>query len=159
MNPVPTIRAGQVTAFFLYDVAEAIDLQRVRALIGGTVAARLNPKPTTPPYVQYQQPPLAADGDVVGVTEIGGFRVRFKIFDYGVISVALTAAVPPTWEELLKRGLEWQEDPKLPLETEGFCRRLVTQLRPALTAARDAFVAEDYFVFAVTGLSLSLIHI
>ena len=153
MNPVPTIRAGQVTAFFLYDVAEAIDLQRVRALIGGTVAARLNPKPTTPPYVQYQQPPLAADGDVVGVTEIGGFRVRFKIFDYGVISVALTAAVPPTWEELLKRGLEWQEDPKLPLETEGFCRRLVTQLRPALTAARDAFVAEDYFVFAVTGLS------
>ena len=155
MNAAPTIHAGHVTAFFLYDVAEAVDLQRVPALIGGTVAARLSPKPATPPYVQYQQPPLLADGDVVGLREIAGFRLRFKIFDYGVISLALTAPLPPTWEELLRSGLEWQEDPRLPADTEAFCRRLVAQLRPALTAPRDAFVTEDYFVFAVTALDRS----
>jgi hypothetical protein len=149
---MPTIRAGHVTAFFLYDVAEAIDLQRVRGLIGGAVTARLSPKPATPPYIQYQQPPLAVDGEVVGMKEIAGFRVRFKIFDYGVISVALTAALPPTWEELLARGLEWQEDQLLPLETEAFCRRLLEQLRPALTAPRDALITEDYVVFGVTAL-------
>lgn len=149
---MPTIRAGGVTAFFLYDVAEAIDLQRVRNLIGSVVAARLSPKPATPPYVQYQQPPLAVDGEAVGMREIAGFRVRFKIFDYGVISVALTASLPATWEELLARGLEWQDDPLLPLETEAFCRRLLEQLRPALTAPRDALITEDYLVFAVTAL-------
>jgi hypothetical protein len=149
---MPTIRAGQVTAYFLYDVAEAIDLQRVRDLIGDVVAARLSPKPATPPYVQYQQPPLAVDGEVVGMREIGGFRVRFKIFDYGVISIALTSALPATWEELLARGLQWQEHPQLSVETEAFCRRLMEQLRPALTAARDALVTEDYFVFAITAL-------
>jgi hypothetical protein len=147
-----SIRAGQVTAYFLYDVAEAIDLQQVRSLIGDVVAARLSPKPATPPYVQYQQPPLAADGDVVGMREIAGFRVRFKIFDYGVISVALTASLPASWEELLVRGLEWQEDPRLLVETEAFCRRLMQQLRSAMTAPREAFLMEDYFVFAVTGL-------
>jgi hypothetical protein len=146
------IRAGHVTAYFLYDVAEAIDLQRVRGLIGDVVAARLSPKPATPPYVQYQQPPLAVDGDAVGMREIAGFRVRFKMFDYGVISVALTAAVPDTWEELLTRGLEWQDAPALTVETEAFCRRLMEQLRSALTAPREALVTEDYFVFAVTAL-------
>jgi hypothetical protein len=149
---MPIIRSGQVTAFFLYDVAEGIDLQRVRGLVGGAVSARLNPKPTTPPYVQYQQPPLAVDGDAVGMPGVDGFRARFKIFDYGVISVAFTAPIPPSWEELLTRGLKWQDDPLLTLDAEASCRRLIEQLRPAMTSARDTFVTEDYVVFAATAV-------
>ena len=149
---MPTIRAGHVTAFFLYDVAEAIDLPRVRSLIGGAVSARLNPKPTTPPYVQYQQAPLAIDGDAVGMPELDGFRVRFKIFDYGVISVALTVPIPSTWDELLTRGLQWLDDPRLAADVEAFCRRLMQQLNPAFTAPRERLVTEDYVVFAATAL-------
>ena len=77
--------SGTVHAFFLYDVAEAIDLAAVQRLVGSTVQTRLAPKPTTPPYVQYQQPPVAIDGHVVGMADNGGFQVRFKVFDYGVM--------------------------------------------------------------------------
>jgi len=148
---MPVIRSGHVTAFFLYDVAEAVDLQRVRGLVGGAVTARLSPKPTTPPYIQYQQPPLSVDGDAVNMPGADGFRARFKIFDYGVISVALTAPIPTTWDELLVRGLKWQEDPLLSLDAEAFCRRLIEQLKPAMTAPRDRLVTEDYLVFSLTG--------
>lgn len=147
-----TLRAGHVIAFFLYDVAEAIDLQRVRSLIGGTVTARLNPKSPVPAYVQYQQPPVAVDGEIVEMPALQGFRVRFKMFDYGVISVALTRSIPTTWPELLSRGLEWHDNPKLTAESEAFCRRLIDRLRPALTAPRDQLVTEDYLVFAATDL-------
>jgi hypothetical protein len=147
-----TIRSGHVTAFFLFDVADAIDLPRVSQLIGGTVASRLNPKPTTPAYIQYQQPPLAVDGDAVGMPGVDGFRSRFKIFDYGVISVALTAPIPSSWDELLTRGLKWQDDQLLALDAEAFCRRLIEQLRPAITTARERLVTEDYLVFSATGL-------
>ena len=147
-----TIRSGHVTAFFLYDVAEAIDLQRVRTLIGGTVTARLSPKPTTPPYVQYQQPPVNVGGDIIDMPELNGFRVRFKMFDYGVISVALVRPIPETWPELLARGLEWQDDPKLSTDAEAFCRRLIDRMRPAMTSPRAEFVAEDYLVFTATDL-------
>ena len=82
--------SGHITAFFLFDVAEAIDLGRVQRELGAGVAARLAPKPTTPPYVQYRQPPIAIDGHVVAMPDADGFSVRFKAFDYGVISVALT---------------------------------------------------------------------
>jgi hypothetical protein len=146
-----SIPAGHVTIFFLYDVAEAIDLHRVRGLIGGTVTARPSLKPT-PPYVQYQQPPVAVDGDAVDMPQLNGFRVRFKVFDYGVISIALARPIPPTWSELLARGLEWHEDARLSMDAEAFCRRLVDRLRAAMTAPRDQFVAEDYLVFTATDL-------
>jgi hypothetical protein len=59
--------AGQVVAFYLFDVAERIDLARVPALIGSAgVPARLSPKPGTPAYVQYEIPPLSFDADALG---------------------------------------------------------------------------------------------
>src|SRR5688572_20173224 len=146
------IRSGQGTAFFLFDVAEAIHLDRVRGLIGPTSEARLVPKSSTPPYVQYQQPPLSVGGEALGMPELSGFRARFKIFDYGVISVALSRPLASTWPELVQQGLQWQEDATLAAETEARCRELVARLGPAMTAPRTRFVAEDYFVFAVTAL-------
>jgi hypothetical protein len=148
------IRSGSLTAFFLFDVGEAINLDRVRAEIGPASEVRLAPKSSTPPYVQYQQPPLAIDGGVLG-PELGGFRVRFKVFDYGVISVAFSEPLPHTWQELLARGLQCQEDGRLAGEAERRCRELLGRLAPAVTAARQHYLAEDYFVFAVTALDAS----
>jgi len=97
--------SGHITAFFLFDVAEAIDLARVQRDLGTGVAARLAPKPTTPPYVQYRQPPITFDGSAVAMPETDGFAVRFKVFDYGVFSVALTRHVEGTWADWVTFGL------------------------------------------------------
>jgi len=86
---------GYVTAFFLFDVSDAIDLPGVRAAVGPTVETRrLATRPPTPTYLQYQQPPLALDGSVIGAGEVENCRVRFEAFDYGVVSVALTQGLP-----------------------------------------------------------------
>ena len=142
--------SGTVHAFFLYDVAEAIDLAGVQRIVGSAVQTRLAPKPTTPPYVQYQQPPVAIDGQLVDMPEHDGFHARFKVFDYGVISVSLTRPLPPTWEQLLEEGLGWYENPGLSAAAERFCRTLLQRLEPAVTRPRPDFLAEDYLVFAVT---------
>jgi hypothetical protein len=146
---MPDNLAGQVTALFLYEAAEVIDLAAVARLIAPTAQARLSPKATTPSYVQYREPPLTIDGEAVGIPDAMGFRVRFKLYDYGVISVALMRALPPTWPELIERSLAWQEDPRLAAAAESFCRDLVKRLSSAMTAPRSELVAEDYFVFAL----------
>ena len=65
------IRSGQTVAFYLFDVADTIDLQRVPGLVGGPATeARLAPKPATPAYVQYDKPPLSFDGSAVGIQEL-----------------------------------------------------------------------------------------
>ena len=144
------IVSGHVTAFFLYDAAEAIDLSKVATLIGGTSRVRLTPKTTTPSYVQYEQPPLTVEGAALGLPEALGFNVGFKLFDYGVVSVALTRPLPGTWPALVDCGLALQDDPHLGSTCESLCRDLVARLRPAMTSPRDDFVTEDYFVFSIT---------
>jgi len=143
---------GQVTAFFLYDAADAIDLQAVPTLVGGTTRVRLTTKTATPPYVQYEQPPVTIDGSAIGLPEVLGFNVRFKLFDYGVISIALTRALPPTWDELVEAALAWQDDPKLGVACESLCRDLITRLQSAMTSPRTNLVTEDYFLFSINEL-------
>ena len=142
--------SGHITAFFLFDVAEAIDLGRVQRELGAGQATRLVPKPTTPPYVQYRQPPITIDGQAVDMPQSDAFSVRFKVFDYGVISVALVRAVSGTWSEWLGWGLACHENAALPRNAERLARALVQRIGPAITRPREDFLAEDYLVFTVT---------
>lgn len=144
--------SGHITAFFLFDVAEAIDLGRLRQELGAGVAARLAPKPTTPPYVQYRQPPITIDGHVIDLPEADGFSVRFKAFDYGVISVALTRPVSGTWDEWVAWGRNCYENTALPRAAEHLARTLVSRVASAITRLRPDFLAEDYLVFTATQL-------
>jgi hypothetical protein len=140
---------GHVTAFFLFDVSNAIDLQRLRSEIDASVSTRLATKPATPTYLQYQQPPLTLDGAVIGAGEVNGCRVRFKAFDYGVISVALTHALPDTWDQLMTVGPQWQDNPRLAEHAERLCRDLVTRISAAVSARHEPALSEDYVVFTI----------
>ena len=142
--------SGHITAFFLFDVADAIDLARVQRDLGAGVAARLAPKPTTPPYVQYRQPPIALDGSAVAMPETDGFNVRFKVFDYGVISVALTRNAAGTWTDWLTQGLACLENAALPRNAERLARALADRIGGAIAKPRKEYLAEDYFIFTVT---------
>lgn len=141
-------------AFYLFDVAESADLTRVSALIGGPATpARLAPKPATPAYVQYDKPPLSFDGEAVGFVEVAGFRVRLRVYDYGVISVALQQRFAGSWRELVVRAQALIENADLERGAERVCRAVAERLSPALQNARERFLSEDYMVFSVTALA------
>jgi hypothetical protein len=143
--------SGHITAFFLFDVADAIDLAGVQRELGG-VKSRLAPKPTTPPYVQYRQPPITIEGHIIDMAEAAGFSVRFKAFDYGVISVALTRPVSGTWDEWVTLGRACYENAALPKAAEHLARTLVRRIATAITKLRPDLLAEDYVVFTATQL-------
>ena len=152
-TPSTYIRSAQVVAFYLFDVADAIDLDAVPALIGGqAVVAKLAPKPATPPYVQYERPPLSFDGDAVGVSHVDGFRARIRLYDYGVISVALSGPFAGDWADLVGLGQSLIENDDLELHAEQLCRRVMSRLQPALARARPTILSEDYLVVAVSEL-------
>jgi hypothetical protein len=99
---VSAIRSGQIVLFYLFDIADTIELSAVSGLIGGpTVEARFAPKQVTPAYVQYEKPPLSFDGDAVGVTDVDGFHPRIRLYDYGIVSVALSRPFSGEWSDLV----------------------------------------------------------
>lgn len=147
------IEAGQVVLFYLFDVAETADLQALPGLVGGpAVPARLAPKPSTPPYVQYDKPPVAFDGEAMGMGEVDGFRVRVRVYDYGVVSVGLIRPFQGAWHELVALSETFVENPDLEAHAERLCRVVTDRLGPALRGLRSSYLTEDYLVFAVNKL-------
>ncbi len=144
---------GQIFALYLFDVAEAINLQTAAADIGGAVRAKFAAKPATPAYVQYQQPPLVFEGAAVDVPALDGFRVGFKLFDYGVISLRLTRDFDGTWPELANLSNTLVENEALERHAEQACRSVALRLQNAMTAPRTTALTEDYLVIALNELS------
>lgn len=146
------IRSAQLVLFYLFDVAETADLQAIPRLIGGpTFPAHLAPKPATPPYIQYEKPPVSFDADTLGL-EARGFRVRFRVYDYGVISVAMTRPFAGSWGELVEVGQTLVESDECEQHAERLCRTVADRLRPALQDVRNTYLSEDYLVYCVSEL-------
>lgn len=143
---------GQVTAFFLFDVAEGANLDAVRGLLGGAgQTARLSVRPAIPSYVRYTDPPVQVDADALGLEAIEGFQARFKVYDYGVVSLSLSRPFSGSWADLVALPQSIAAS-RLDARAEEYCRYAAERLRPALQQPRAEFLSEDYFVYGVTAL-------
>jgi hypothetical protein len=149
---VERIRAGQIFALYLFDVAEAIDLAAASSLVGGSTRARLEPKGPTPAYLQYQQPPLLFEGSAVEQATLEGFQTAFRVFDYGVISLRLSKPFFGTWSDLSATAQTLVENEALERQAELACRSLSERLGRSVTKPRQTLLSEDYLVFAVNEL-------
>jgi hypothetical protein len=147
---VSEIRAAEIVLFYLFDIAETIDLAIIPRVVGASAqTARLTVKSPTPAYVQYDKPPVSFDGELVGVGEIEGFSVRLRAYDYGVVSIGMRRDFRGSWNELVELGQTLVENEELEQRAEQACRAVVERLRPALRGYREQFLSEDYLVYAV----------
>ena len=150
---MPGIRSGFVTALYLFDVAEAIDLHAVKARLGAHASvATLEDKSAGPSRMRYIQPPVVAAGESLGCKQLDGFNVRVKFYDYGVVSLTLTKTFAGSWAELVGLGQTLIESEPLEQHAAEACQRIVSTMAEALRGRRSAFLDEDYLVFAVTSL-------
>jgi hypothetical protein len=143
------IRSATIAALYLFDVAEQIDLARLRDALGGGAAARLSSKSAQPANLRYQVPPLVFEGDAAGLPPIEGFHARLKFFDYGVVSLALVRPFTGTWDELVAASQRYIENAKLEDAAEQAVRQTVERCSAAMTNARQSFLTEDYLIVAV----------
>jgi hypothetical protein len=151
---VSDISAGTLVVFYLFEVADAIDLPAIPALIGGAPEpARLAPKPATPGYVQYDRPPQSFDGEILGVPDIAGFRIRLRLYDYGILSVGLSRPFEGSWADLPSLGQTVTDNAELERRAGKLCRTVLDRVDRALKGRRAQLLTEDYVVFAVSELA------
>ena len=99
---MPAITSATVTAFYLFDIAEQIDLVAPRGAIGGGATRRAwSPIRGALLAAIHDAPPLAVDGDMLDIHDVDGFKLRAKFFDYGVLSLGLTRPFAGEWPELI----------------------------------------------------------
>ena len=147
------IAAGMVHAFYLFDVAQSIDLEHLRTALGSAAQrAALQDKAAGPPRVRYIQPPVIVDGEAVGIGELDGFRVRVKFYDYGVVSLMLSRPYAGDWPGLVGLGQDLIESEPLEQHASEACRVVVERVGSSLTGLRPTFLDEDYLAFVVNAL-------
>lgn len=147
---VPDITAGSIHAFYLFDVAQAIDLARLRQILGPqATSATLQDKTAGLSKVRYFVPPVMADADAMQLGDVDGFRPRLKWYDYGVVSVMLSRPFVGSWAELTAQGHELIESEPLERKATALCRDIVERIRAALVDPRESLLSEDYLVFVV----------
>jgi len=150
------IRSGTIAALYVFDVAEQIDLARVRERLGGGAAARLTTKAAQPASLQYQVPPLVIDGEAAGFAQIEGFHARLKFFDYGVVSLALVQPFSGSWDDLLAASQRYIENARLEDAAEQAVRQTVERCGATMTRPRSSYLSEDYLILAVHELDTPL---
>ena len=147
------ITSGAVHAFYLFDVAQGIDLARLRASFGPTATtATLQDKTAGPPRLRYIQPPVVIDGELLELTKYEGFRARVKFYDYGVISIMLSRPFSGSWPAFVQLGQDLIESEPLESHASAACRRVMDRVGGALVQVRPTVFDEDYLAFVVSGL-------
>jgi hypothetical protein len=142
------IAGGAVRAYYLFDVADMIDLAKMSALGGETRApAALPLRRQAPPYLQFPVPPLVAN---LPEAEFDGLQctVRVKFYDYGVISLRLTFQAAGSWNELIALTERGRSDERIARFAESTVARICDEYAHALDKRHPPLV-EDYLIVEI----------
>jgi hypothetical protein len=145
-TPASALR-GSFCVLFLYDVAEQIELDRLRELIGAEPPGREPSfKHPAPEYVRFERPPVVESPGSIGLPSGEHFQTRIRYFDYGIISVELTRPFETDWEELVRLSSRWIAAPELEKSAEELVRKGLARKQPALVQPYASWLSEDYYV-------------
>ncbi|HZV77030.1 MAG TPA: hypothetical protein VFF63_04605 [Candidatus Babeliales bacterium] len=149
------IARAAVRAYYLFDVADTIDLAKMSAIGGDTRApAALPLRRQTTPYLQFPTPPLVAslpDGEFDGER----CAVRVKFYDYGVISLRLTFSAAGSWNDLSVLTERARADEEITDFAEATVKRICDEYAHALDERHPPLV-EDYIIVEVERFDQSL---
>ncbi len=151
-SALPPIEAGAIHAYFVYDVADMIDLDRLGRLglaeAGGVARAPIQLRPEVAPgTVEFPVPPVVATLTPAPVGARSA-TVRAKFFDYGVVSLRLTFPFAGTWDAYADEARGLRSDGALAAAGQAAFDRLSAEIAPALRRPHEPLV-EDYLVFEV----------
>jgi len=140
---------GSLFLFHLFDVAEAVNLDRLPQLLGRDYVQRSSTlREPLPDYVRFEPPPLTVPLDDL---ELNGsrFLVQTRYFDHGVVSIRLELPFTADWTVLIDLAARWISAP----DAESSARdRLLLHLastRSALLNPHEPLLSEDYAVVRI----------
>jgi hypothetical protein len=145
-NHPPAIREGAFHAYFVFDVADTIALERLVSVAGeGVAAAPLQlRREASSGFIEFPRPPIVARLPA-GSSEI---TVRAKVYEYGVVSIRLSLSFSGPWSGFAAFTRRLRNDKELEALARAGLERTLAEIGPALDDPHPPLV-EDYFIFEV----------
>jgi hypothetical protein len=143
------IAAGAVRAYYLFDVADTIDLTIGGGPAAGSRAAAELPlgAQATSAYLQFPVPPVIVsmpDATIAGLP----CSMRLKAYDYGVMSLRLTFDAAGTWNGLVAMADRVRTDERIAAFAQASVLRFCDEHAGALDDRHPPLI-EDYFIIEI----------
>lgn len=138
---------GFFRIFLLYDVAEAIDLERLRALLGprGVPVQRFFPR-RTPEYVGFEQAPIVEVCDPIRLPTGARVAGSIKYYAYAVVAAQFEVPFECDWDALLPQASRWMETGELEHQAHELVRAHLDAVAPAVIRPSTDWLHEAYLV-------------
>jgi hypothetical protein len=131
---------GILRSLMLFDVADAIHIDRVGALMGDSGAPPVRSLArSAPESVRFERAPFIENFD-------GG---RIKYYDYGVVSVETDAPFAGDWDSLVDMSSRWITEGHAERRALELLRPRLERLQSALDKPYETYLSEDYYVVLV----------
>jgi len=143
---VPVCR-GSFRALLLYDIAEEIDLDEVRRLLGAAPPGR-SPgfKSPAPGYVRFERPPVVESCEPIRLATGEVASVSLRYFDYGAVSLEAELQFESDWPGLIALANRWIEAGEVEQRAQKHMQDCVGRLRKALRKPYPEWLDEVYYV-------------
>jgi hypothetical protein len=131
----------------LYDVAEAIDLEKLRSLLGSRCGPREHPFPRrTPQYIRFEDAPIVEPSEPLTITANAGATCSIKYYAFGVVVVRVKVPFDCEWQTLLSENSRWMDAADVGKEAREIAQRHLEQVAPAVIRPTKDWLQETYLV-------------
>ncbi len=140
---------GSLVLFHLFDVAEAVDLDRLASLLGADARRTYSLREQLPGYARFEPLPLTAPLEDLELAGDARFRARIRYFDYGVVSIRLDLSFIGQWQDLIALSARWTSSPDAESAARRCLLRHLEAARPALIKPYEPLLSEDYTIVRI----------
>jgi hypothetical protein len=145
---------GLFRLLFLYDVAESIDLGKLRSLLGprGGSTEQAFPR-RTPGYMRFEQAPIVEPAEIITICPGVNAACPVKYYGFGAIVIQVEVPFECGWKSLVEQGSRWMDAPDVEPRVRELASRRLEQIRPAVTKPTEDWLQENYLVVEIHEVS------
>jgi hypothetical protein len=151
------VASGHLFFLFAFEAGFEIALDGASALCEASESPGIKGSRPAPPHLQYRPKPLVVPAGHVAARAAGvthRLEAAVKIFDFGVLSVALTLPVRDLpWEAYTETALALSAEPALPAGAREAAEAVFERIRPAISRPGLADLVEEYCLWHVGAFS------
>ena len=138
---------GCFRLLFLYDIAEAVDLRRLRELIGprGGPIRGVFPR-RTPEYVRFEEAPIVERTEPLNLGGGQKVPVSLRYYSFGAIVVQLEVPFEGAWAGVLAQASRWMDAVDIETRAREIARRQLEQVSLAVIRPTREWLVESYFI-------------
>ena len=133
-----------------FDIGEAFELEKLRALLGtGAIAYPPAFIQRSPEYAQAQNVPLQEKLQDVKLATGETLEANIKYYWFGVASLEFTTPFQCQFEAFSCESSRWMNAPEVENAAEDLLRKRLQQIQPAVMRPAAKWLDEDYLVIDI----------